>query len=103
MIKRILVVLILVSTCLSFSPVYGAEIGNTPSGIPLNKLEEEIDGFVLNHICQSTPGASIVVVKDGEIVFSKGYGYANIFGMNFDEESIFVFVYCQIWRIYLCS
>lgn len=57
MIKRILVVLILVSTCLSFSPVYSAENGSTPSGIPLNKLKEEIDGFVLNHIGQSTPGA----------------------------------------------
>ncbi|MER2170096.1 MAG: serine hydrolase domain-containing protein [Psychrobacillus psychrodurans] len=101
MIKRILIVLILVSTCLSFSPVYGAENGYTPSGIPLNKLEEEIDGFVLNHIGHSTPGASIVVVKDGEIVFSKGYGYANIEKEILVNPQKTVFEYGSISKLFV--
>lgn len=101
MIKRILAILILVSTGFSFIPVYATEIGKTPSGIPLDKLEVEIDTYVSNYIGQSTPGASIAVVKDGEIFFSKGYGYANIEEKTLVDPQKTVFEYGSISKLFV--
>lgn len=101
MIKRILVILILVSSCFSFIPVYAAEVEKTPSGIPLDKLEKEIDAYVLNYIGQSTPGASITVVNDGEIIFSKGYGYANIEKEIAVDPQKTVFEYGSISKLFV--
>lgn len=60
----------------SFTPALASE-GNTPSGVPLSKIEEKIDEHVKKHIGKSTPGAAIGVVKDGKVIFSKGYGYSD--------------------------
>jgi len=48
--------------------------GETPSGIPFLELEYEIDSFVNRYIGTKTPGVAIVVVSNGEIIFSRGYG-----------------------------
>lgn len=50
----------------------------TPSGIPLSQMESEIDQYVSKYIGSTVPGAAIAVVKDGEIIFSKGYGYSDV-------------------------
>ena len=47
-----------------------------PSGIPLSELEQFIDEFVADHIGVKTAGASIAIVKDGQFIFNKAYGYA---------------------------
>ncbi|MEK3904327.1 MULTISPECIES: serine hydrolase domain-containing protein [unclassified Paenibacillus] len=52
--------------------------GATPSGIPLNGLEAFVDEYVEEYIGTQTVGASVVMVKDGQIVLSKGYGYADV-------------------------
>jgi len=52
--------------------------GQTPSGISFSELESQIDALVLEHIGLTTPGLAIVVVHEGEIIFSRGYGYADI-------------------------
>ncbi|MDO3410900.1 serine hydrolase domain-containing protein [Saccharibacillus sp. CPCC 101409] len=49
----------------------------TPSGIPLDGLEAYIDRFVEPYIGHTVAAASIAVVKDGRIVLSKAYGYAD--------------------------
>lgn len=49
----------------------------SPSGIPLEDLPREIDRFMDKHIGSSSVGASVAIAKDGEIILSKGYGYAN--------------------------
>lgn len=61
-------------------PAYAEEASSdrTPSGILYNQLEQEIDNFVNPYIGKSTPGAAVVVTKGDKIIFSKGYGYANI-------------------------
>ncbi|MDD4343359.1 MAG: serine hydrolase, partial [Eubacteriales bacterium] len=41
-------------------------------------LEKEVDGILNKYINISVPGASVSVVKDGEILFSKGYGFSDI-------------------------
>lgn len=49
-----------------------------PSGLAVQDIESNIDIIMDKYIGKTVPGASIVVVKDDEIVFSKGYGYADI-------------------------
>ncbi|MBM7837866.1 CubicO group peptidase (beta-lactamase class C family) [Alkalihalobacillus xiaoxiensis] len=51
---------------------------STPSGIPLEELETFVDQFASEHIGQKTVGASVVVLKDGDIVLSKGYGQGDV-------------------------
>ncbi|MCL2758755.1 MAG: beta-lactamase family protein, partial [Treponema sp.] len=48
----------------------------TPSGIPISELEHFIDEYAAEHIGTKTAGAAIAVLKDGELVFNKAYGYA---------------------------
>jgi CubicO group peptidase (beta-lactamase class C family) len=62
--------------CVFAAPTYAAE--TTPSGIPLSELGSRIDALVASDMDVSTPGCAIVVSKDGEIVFSKGYGFADV-------------------------
>lgn len=50
----------------------------TTSKIKISDIETKVDDFMDQHIGVSTPGAAVAVVKDGEIVLSKGYGYANL-------------------------
>ena len=52
--------------------------GQTPSGISFNQLEDEIGAVVNRHLGFSMPGVAIVVVHEGEMVFSQGWGYANL-------------------------
>ncbi len=50
----------------------------TPSGIPLEELEATVDAYVAEHLGVSSPGAAVVVLHAGEIVLSKGYGFADL-------------------------
>ena len=50
----------------------------TPTGIPLSELESRVDELVARYMHKYTPGLAIAVVKDGEVVFLRGYGYADI-------------------------
>lgn len=52
--------------------------GQTPSGILLEDLEAYCDAVFLPALENTLPGASIAVVSQGEIVFEKGYGYADV-------------------------
>jgi len=83
--SKIITLLMLVCLLMPLTAVYGAQpttsptqAGQTPSGIPFSELESRIDALVAEHLGVSTPGVAIVVVSEGEIIFSKGYGYANI-------------------------
>ncbi|MGG3926735.1 serine hydrolase [Metabacillus fastidiosus] len=56
-----------------------SELGKkTPSGIPISELEDFVDDYVEDYIGKTTSGAAIVILKDNQIVLSKGYGDANI-------------------------
>ncbi|AOZ91010.1 serine hydrolase domain-containing protein [Paenibacillus crassostreae] len=53
------------------------QVETTPSRIPLSKLEETIDAYVASYE-KYTAAVSIVVIKDGETIVNKAYGYADI-------------------------
>ncbi|WP_157643592.1 serine hydrolase domain-containing protein [Paenibacillus camerounensis] len=82
MLRRGMILVLSVLLLLSGSvTVFAAEKtgeGVTPSGIPLAGLEAFVDNYVQEYIGQKTVGASVVMVKDGRIVLSKGYGFADV-------------------------
>ncbi|MDP4097782.1 beta-lactamase family protein [Paenibacillus sp. P96] len=55
-----------------------ASVPVTPSGMPVSGLEDKVDEIMEKHIGTSTPGAAVSIVKDGKIIFTKGYGYADV-------------------------
>lgn len=68
----------IVFICVLLVNPFLAMAASTPSGIPLEEVEDVVDQFASEHIGQSTVGASIVIVKDGEIVLAKGYGQGDV-------------------------
>ena len=79
---------------------YAADVA-APSGIPLSEIESRIDELVTNHMHESTPGFAIAVVKDGEIIFSRGYGYANIEKQTAVDPASTVFEYGSISKMFV--
>ncbi|MDY8021693.1 serine hydrolase domain-containing protein [Paenibacillus polymyxa] len=66
---------------MAFIPVQAYASGSvptTPSGIPISEIENRTDQIMKKYIGTAIPGAAVSIVKDGKIVFSKGYGYSNI-------------------------
>ena len=45
---------------------------------PLNPVSQKIDSLFQEWKVADHPGGSIGVMKDGEIIFSKGYGLASL-------------------------
>lgn len=85
-------------------PAYATDTtnaGNTPSGIPYVRLEQEIDSYVNAHIGKTTPGAAVVVTKGDKIIFSKGYGYANIEKKTEVDPAKTVFAYGSINKVFV--
>ena len=59
-------------------PIFATTEGCTPSDIPFSLLEDRVDAIAAAHVGRTTPGAAVVVVHEGEIIFSKGYGFADL-------------------------
>lgn len=75
--------------------------GKTPSGILLEDLPGHIDGFMSRHIGVSSLGAAVVVVKDGRVVFSKGYGFADVENGLEVEPGYTVFEYGSVSKLFV--
>lgn len=55
-----------------------------------NDLEAKIDALIPTQVNDSTPGLIIGVVQKGELIFSKGYGLANIsYGISNDPKMVY--------------
>ena len=83
--KRILATLltaiILLATIAPIAPITPIALANaptTPSGLPLSEMEEAIEALVAEYMADFAPGTAIVIVHDGEVVFSRGFGYADL-------------------------
>ena len=73
--KKIIALLLLTSIFIPHLNIFANE---TPSNIPFSEMEDEIDALVNRYLDVTTPGAAVVVIHEGEIIFSRGYGYADI-------------------------
>ena len=77
--KRVFCSMFTMFLLISISPIStNANELMTPSGIPMNDLEAFVDEYVDDYIGKTTAGAAVVMTKGNDIVFSKGYGYADI-------------------------
>lgn len=70
--------LLMLLSCFSVPALAVNDSETAPSGIPLSDLEQFIDGYAAEYIGATTAGVSVVVLKDGEVLLSKAYGYADI-------------------------
>lgn len=77
--------------------------GQTPSGIPLDQMEARIEAYMASAIGQSSPGAAVVVVRGDEILFSRGYGYADLESQIPVDPARTVFEYGSISKLFVYS
>lgn len=98
--KRVAVMLAALILFLNVTSALAIET-QTPSGISFVDLEEFIDDYVASYIGQTSPGLGVVLVKDGEIVFSKGYGYSDIEKGIKVDPSITVFEYGSVSKLFV--
>ena len=55
-----------------------------------DSLREKVDAIFENYTSPNTPGCAIALVKDGEIIYEKGYGTSNLeYGIPITPTSIF--------------
>lgn len=54
------------------------EARQVPSGMDESSVPDVIDSYVNQHVGKSSPGVAVVVFRDDQIIFSKGYGYGDI-------------------------
>lgn len=70
---------ITILSCFSGSPAAAlASPGETATGVPLSEIEAVVDEIMEGKIGVDVPGTAVSIVKDGELIFSKGYGLASI-------------------------
>ena len=67
--KRLLITLMLIQFLIGISTVFGQEVKN-------NELKAKIDTYI-NASSENGYAASVLVVKQGELILSKGYGWSD--------------------------
>ena len=105
---KIIASLMLICLLIPLTTAYGAEpitnptqTGHTPSGIPFSELESRIDELIAEHLGVSTPGVAIVVVSEGEVIFLRGYGYADTQNSILVDPETTVFRHGSINKVFV--
>jgi len=78
------------------TPAFALEGEVTPSGLSFTEMEEQVEALMNEHVGTSVPGAAVVVVHEGEIIFSHGYGYVDIENQIPVDPAVTVFEYGSI-------
>ena len=91
-INKILLLAVLL-VCISQTKIVKAESETifTPNGISIDEIEKTVGDIMEEKVGKNVPGSAVVVVKDGKVVFSKGYGKSDL-EENTDvipEETVF--------------
>lgn len=66
----------------------------------ISDIENKIDEFMNQQIGKSSPGAAVTVVKDSEVIISKGYGYADLENKTPVNPETTVFEYGSISKLF---
>jgi CubicO group peptidase (beta-lactamase class C family) len=72
-----------------------------PTGIPISEIESRIDEIVANYMYEFVPSIAISIVKDGEIIFSRGYGYADIAQQIPVDPRTTVFQHASVGKLFV--
>lgn len=73
----------------------------SPSGIAVSELEGFVDSYVEKYIGKTVAGASITIVKDDNVVLSKGYGYADVENRIAVDAATTVFEWGSISKLFV--
>ena len=68
-----------------------------PSGANFTEIKNIVDSFAKKHIMVDTPGATIAILKDGNLIFNSTYGKFNI-DKNIDVHSDSIFEFASITK-----
>jgi CubicO group peptidase (beta-lactamase class C family) len=99
--KKWLTTLLVFLIILILHPAVYATDGQTPSGVRFENIEAFVDNYVSVYIGQTTPGLAVVVIKDGEILLSRGYGFADVDkGLSVDPGRT-VFEYGSVSKLFV--
>ncbi len=80
-------VLLVFILCLQISPTTSV-FADTPEPIHSGEYETFFDEFLLEQMAaENIAGATVTVVQNGELAFTKGYGYADIERMTLVDEN----------------
>ncbi|MCL2531034.1 MAG: beta-lactamase family protein [Oscillospiraceae bacterium] len=79
----------------------GSLAGHTPTGIPLSEVGYRIEELVAQYMHEFTPGLAVVIVYDGEIVFSQGYGYTDLNQQTPVDSAVTVFEHGSINKLFI--
>lgn len=97
---RILIISILINMFLASSVnVYAAQTSFVQT-MSFDRIEKTIDNYMSQYIGKTTMGAAIAVIKDGKIVFSKGYGYADKENQKKVNANSTVFEFASISKLF---
>ena len=99
--NKLVILLTIISLFIPMLSTYAATEKYTPSGISFSELESQIDAVVAKHLGIATPGAAVVVVHDGEIIFSKGYGYADIENNIMVDPATTIFDFASVGKLFV--
>ena len=78
--RTLAILLILAQLLIAIAPVALAATPTTPttpSGLPLSEIDTAIEKLVTEYMAEFTPGTAVAVVHYGEVIFSRGFGYAD--------------------------
>lgn len=85
------VLLLVLAACASAEPPRSRSTSASPQDTPASKVandadrpviatsrEEQVDALMVEYDRNDAPGAVVGVIRDGEVIFAKGYGMANL-------------------------
>lgn len=87
-----------ISAVFLFSPI---ACPYSPSGNSWDSLPGIIDGYVEEHLGKEVPGVAVALVRNGEIIFLKGYGYGNLEMQTPVDPRETVFEYGSINKLFV--
>jgi CubicO group peptidase (beta-lactamase class C family) len=73
-IRRVLLISLLIASAASCGPIFGDE---SPAGLPAN-FTARVDGLFAKWNRRDTPGCAVGIVHRGQVIYSKGFGSADL-------------------------
>ncbi|WFR58156.1 serine hydrolase [Anaerocolumna sp. AGMB13025] len=99
LIIRILIISIVINMLVSSTNVYAAQAPLVQT-MSLDGMENTIDKYMSQYIGNTTMGAAVAVIKDGKMVFSKGYGYSDKENRKKVNANSTVFEFASISKLF---
>ena len=99
--KLLILLLLLLAILFANTAITMATPRQTPSGLDFEEMKQQLDLIMNEYVGVATPGAAVVVIYDGKIIFSRGYGYADLENQIPVDPNTTVFEYASISKTFV--